>query len=296
MTMHAAFTSRTAKCILAASAFCACLAGSVLLVRTNAQDAQGSATTANGGVQNAQGSAPNYDVEGDWVRTDENASGSFDGLNAYIKPAELTPEGKAILAKSPFGRGRGPAVQDTSPRPDLTTPQDAPHQAGDPYVVHQAMCMNVGNGAGTFSPDSGGFHIILGKDEAVWSGERGGSRIIYMNQPQIDETDNAHPTYHSVGHWENGVLVVDTVGRTGMSPGNGPIEKTTHLTEKFEVSADKQHMKIEYTYWDPKYYAKPLSYIYTFDRAPNAPTYAFEEWCDVSNPKEAQSIVPPEQK
>ena len=101
----------------------------------------------------------------------------------------------------------------------------------------------------------------------------------------------------SVGHFENSVLVVDTIG---MPPGGvvakGVRTRETQLTERFEVSPDGKHMKISYTYEDPKLYAKPHTYYYTFDRITPLPSYAFEEWCDAGDPIESQSIVPPAQQ
>jgi hypothetical protein len=66
------------------------------------------------------------------------------------------------------------------------------------------------------------------------------------------------------------------------------------LTEHFEVSPDGQHLTIKYRWEDPKLYQKAHEYQYTFDRLPEG-SYAFEEWCDASDPLERQSIVPPKQ-
>jgi len=239
----------------------------------------------------AQNSTPNLSVEGDWVRTDLVGAGDFGGLGSDIVPAKLTPQGAAMGGRG--GRGRGPAGPD-----DNGTGQ--PHAVGDPYIVVSRPCGGGGgNGMGSFNPDSGGFHIIAAKDEVVFSQERGGSRIIYMDgRPQPNMANWTRTAGHSVGHFENGVLVVETVGLPsgGGIPGGGVRTLETHLTERFEVSPDGQHMKIVYTYADPKLYVTPHTYTYTFDRATPAPTYAFEEWCDASDPIEKQSIVPPPQK
>jgi hypothetical protein len=246
-------------------------------------------------ARQAQSGAPNLSVEGDWVRTDSNGSGDFGGLNSKVAPAQLTPEGQALAARGGRGRGRGPA-----PAAAATGAPGTPHAAGQAYVVVSTPCNGMpGNGIGSFNPDSGGFHIIVSKNQVVWAQERGGSRIIYMDgRPQPDVSKEAHPTYHSVGHFENGVLVVDTVGLPtgGGIPGGAVRGPNTHLTERFEVSPDGQHMTITYTYSDPTLYVTPHSYVYTFDRATPAPTYAFEEWCDASDPIESQSVVPPPQQ
>ena len=237
--------------------------------------------------QQSQASGPELSVEGDWVRTDLNGVGSFDGLGNPLPKPELTPAGQAMAA----GRGRGG-------RGGPATTDNTPHAAGDPYVVVSRPCGNgVGNGAGSFNPDSGGFHLIVGKNQVVFSQERGGSRIIYLDgRPQPNNIATwQRAAGHSVGHFENGVLVVDSVGLGGGGFG-APRTPETHLTERFEVSPDGKHMKIEYTYTDPKIYAKPYTYAYTFDRVAQKPSYAFEEWCDAGDPIEGQSIVPPPQQ
>ena len=273
-----------------ASVACACALslfalGTLLLTRAAAQQ--------------DQSSTQNMSLEGDWVRTDLNGSGDFGGLNTNVAKAQLTPAGEAIAARAGRGRGgRGPA-----PVPAATAASPAnetPHAAGQAYVLVSMPCNGVpGNGMGSFNPDSGGFHIIVGKTQVVWAQERGGSRIIYIDgRAHPDLTNASHPVYNSIGHFENGVLVVDTTGFAagGGIPGGGVRGPNTHLTERFEVSPDGQNMKIVYTYSDPTLYVAPHSYTYTFDRATPAPTYAFEEWCDASDPIESQSIVPPPQQ
>lgn len=269
--------------------------------------ALGTVLLTRAAAQQDQSSAPNTLLEGDWVRTDTNGSGDFGGLNANVAKAQLTPAGEAIAARGGRGRGgRGPAAAPAptaAPAPaaaPASNAKETPHAAGQAYVLVSMPCNGMpGNGMGSFNPDSGGFHLIVGKDQVVWAQERGGSRIIYTDgRPHPDVTNTSRPVYNSVGHFENGTLVVDTVGLPtgGGIPGGGVRGPNTHLTERFEVSPDGQHMKIVYTYSDPSLYVAPHSYTYTFDRATPAPTYAFEEWCDASDPIESQSIVPPTQQ
>lgn len=236
-------------------------------------------------------SKPNPALEGDWVRTDTVGVGDFGGLGSNIPKAQLTPEGQALAGRGRGGRGGSAAGSS----------YEGAHAAGQAYIVVSRPCAdgNVGDGSITFSPDSGGFHLIVSKTQVVFSEERGGARIIYMdNRSQPDPNSITKPTGHSIGHWENGVLVVDTIGMSGGRgvAGGGVRTKETHLTERFEVSPDGKHMKIQYNYWDPKLYVVPQTYTYTFDRDMSSPSYAFEDWCDPSDPIETQSIVPPEQQ
>lgn len=233
--------------------------------------------------------APDRSLEGDWVRTDTSGSGSFDGLSSKFQKAELTPEGARIVANY-HPRPRGPAYT-----------ENRAHAVGDPYIVVSQPCGAGGPFAGGglgVNPDSGAIHIVVQKDEVIIAPERNGIRRIYTDGRAHPDLARWTPTGsgHGVGHWEGAVLVVDTVGLTpGPVPAGGWRTAQTHLAERFEVSPDGKHLTIRYTYSDPKIYAAPHSYYYTFDRLP-AGSYALEDWCDASDPAERQSIVPPEQK
>ena len=231
-------------------------------------------------------------IEGHWVRTDPAGSGSFGGLTSTFTPAQLTPAAVATGAAGRSGgpgRGGGPPVA------------ERPNAAGVPYIVVDRPCSNPagrGNGALLVNPDSGGIHIIEHKDEVVLAGERGGVRHIYIDGRPHPPLNGWTPTPagHSIGRYEGNVLVIDTIGFT---PGNvvagGQRTPETRLTERFAVSPDGKTMTVTYTWQDPKIYQKPHTYSYVFDRLP-AGSYAFEEWCDASDPIERQSIVPPEQR
>lgn len=243
-------------------------------------------------AQQPAGGASTRRIEGDWVRVDPDGSGSFGGLGSKFTPAVLTPE-----AAQGAGRGRGGGRGGRAGGPP--TPAGARvGEVGVPYVVVAQPCNpsgGRGGGALLLNPDSGGVHFVEHKDEVIFAGERGGVRHIYLDgRPH---PNNWVPTGagHSVGHYEGDVLVVDTVGMTaGAVVAGGQRTPETHLTERFEVSADGKHMTITYTWTDPKIYQKPHTYQYFMDRMP-AGSYAFEEWCDAGDPVEQQSIVPPKQ-
>lgn len=243
----------------------------------------------------AQGSgAPDLRIEGHWVRTDPTGSGSFGGLTDQFTPAQLTPEAAAAAGRRGGGPGRGgPAGPAVAGRANPT---------GVPYIVVDMPCGGGnggrGNGALLINPDSGGIHAIEHKDEVVLAGERGGVRHIYLDgRPHpLLQGRVPRPAGHSVGHYEGRVLVVDTVALTpgGVTAG-GQRTPETHLTERFQVAPDGKTMTVSYTWDDPKIYVKPHTYAYVFDRLP-AGSYAFEDWCDASDPIERQSVVPPPQR
>lgn len=250
-------------------------------------------------AQAKNSSAPNYGLEGDWLRNDLAGSGDFTGLDAFVPKAQLTPAGKALLAKfnASFIAARGGARAGAG---------HVAHKAGQAYVLVGQPCqfvpgyVNESMGWGTFHPNSIAFHLIVGKSQVIWTGEGGGAaRIIWMNGRKLpNESHWTNPEYVSVGHWENGALVVKTVGLSAIGgafyiPGAGVREPSTLLTERFRLTPDGKQLKITYTYWDPKYYVKPDTYTYTFDRG--IPPYALDDYCDPGNPLSYQSIVPQSQ-
>lgn len=248
------------------------------------------------GAPAAAEQAPNRRIEGDWVRTDPDGSGSFGGLASKFAPAVLTPEGMAARGGGAGrgGRGGGPAGGRGGPPAASGRANDV----GVPYVVVQQPCGGGGgrgNGALLLNPDSGGVHLIEHKDEVIFAGERGGVRHIFLDGRAHPNNWVPTPAGHSIGRYDGAVLVVET---TGMTPGGvvagGYRTPETKLTERFEVAADGKTMTITYTWEDPKIYQKPHTYTYYMDRMPPG-SYAFEEWCDASDPIEQQSIVPPKQ-
>ena len=87
---------------------------------------------------------------------------------------------------------------------------------------------------------------------------------------------------HSVGRYEGGALIVDTIGlATGNVTAGGWRTPETVLTERFRPSADGKRLTITYTWQDPKVYLKPHTYEIVAERTPPG-SWAFEGWCDSS--------------
>ncbi len=95
-------------------------------------------------------------------------------------------------------------------------------------------------------------------------------RRIYTDGRPLPE--NPDPTYfgYSVGHWEDGTLVVETVGtREGQRLGirgitNGPNLKITERIYLDEANADMMHL--DFTYEDPDVLEQPWHQTHTFRR------------------------------
>jgi hypothetical protein len=226
------------------------------------------------------------DIEGAWVRLDTVGAGSFGAVNTLTGNAVLTPDAAAAAAA---GRQGGGGL-----RPGLVPEDNRPHVAGEPYVVTDGNCMLPGG----LEPNSSAFHIIQSKDEVLIVRENPGlHRTVYMDGRKHPDLSRWRPTAvgHSVGRYENGSFVIDTVGLTaGGVPGGGRRTAETQLTERYTVSGDGKRLTMTYTWNDPKIYQKPHSYQIVAERQP-AGSWPFEDWCDSGDPTQRTSVIPPAQ-
>ena len=253
-----------------------------------------------GGALYAQQFTPGAKIEGGWLRTDSSGSGYYENLTNGFAKAQLTPDAAARLANM---GGRAPVDFQTGGGQQIVRGEFDPrnqvqHAAGQAYLAgNQFPCRFNGGAGGGLEHNSAAFFMIADKDQVIEIGDGGGGRIIYMDGRKHPDPTNWIPTGagHAVGHYENGMLVVDVVGMTaGPVTAGGWRTPETHLTEKFIPSADGKHMTISYTWEDPKIYVKPHTYQYTFDALPGDAT-TMEGWCDASDPRERQSVIPPNQ-
>lgn len=238
-------------------------------------------------------------VEGDWVRTDTNGSGSFDNLLKTYKQASLTPEGQAMMAAGGRGgRGGRGGGRGGPGGPNAGGAGAEAHEAGQPYVTSTQTCRFGGAPQLGLEYDSEGFHLVMNKKDAVFMQERGAVRHVYLDGRALPTAATRPPSGsgYSVGHFEGDTLVVDTTDMTagGVTAG-GYRTPETHVIQRYIPSADGQHLVLRMTWIDPKIYKEPHEYEFTFDRmAPGS--YALETFCDATDPLWGQSIVPPPQQ
>ncbi|MEP7311245.1 MAG: hypothetical protein ABI859_01570 [Pseudomonadota bacterium] len=149
--------------------------------------------------------------------------------------------------------------------------------------------------------DSAPLDLVQSKYElAIMAEVQSSARHIYLDgrkhpDPEIfDQTTNGH----SVGRFENQALVVDTVGFNDKGnpsvPGGGVRGPGTHLVERFELIEGGKQLRITFTWTDPKYFTKPHSYDFVYYRDPPE-TYAFEYFCDASDPNRPKTAQEPPQ-
>ncbi|MEO8308454.1 MAG: hypothetical protein ABI616_10510 [Pseudomonadota bacterium] len=90
----------------------------------------------------------------------------------------------------------------------------------------------------------------------------------------------------SIGHWEGGTLVVDTLGFNGyaeLDARGQPTSAQLHTVERFTPSADGAGIDIETTVTDPEYYSKPFVIKRAWKRS--AARHPFEYDC-MENPRQ----------
>jgi len=97
--------------------------------------------------------------------------------------------------------------------------------------------------------------------------------------------ENGEPTNqgHSVGRWEDGVLVVDTALLAEHPSGNGrgvPSGPRKHLVERYSLSEDRTRAIVEVVLEDPDYLAEPFSGRIGMVYQPHLQLYRYD--CDPS--------------
>ena len=97
-------------------------------------------------------------------------------------------------------------------------------------------------------------------------------RTIYLDQSE--HPANIAPTVqgHSIGRFQGGVLVIDTVAFSrhpnGVTMGvpSGPKK---HMLEQLALTDDRLHLRYEFTLEDPDYLAEPVSFSMQWDHRPD---------------------------
>jgi hypothetical protein len=237
-------------------------------------------------IAQQQAATPVPDLEGGWVRVDVDGSGSFGGLAAKFARAALTPAAQTAAAEQ--------AKRAAQPRFDFARDPSKPRAAGEGYVVTDGNCTLPGG----VEPNSSAFHVVQSRDQVLIVRENPGlARTIYMDGRAHPDLSRLTPTAvgHSTGRYEAGALVVETIGlATGNVTAGGWRTPETRLVERYRLSSDGRRLTISYTWQDPKVYVKPHSYEIVAERTPPG-SWAFESWCDSSDPNQRLSIVPPAQ-
>ncbi len=216
------------------------------------------------------------DLSGLWLRADTAGSGSFKGLEEGLPKPEL--------------------VHPQSSLPAAPQPPKAPHGPLDPYIVTNGACDTTGAQGLLMMGHPAALDIVQAKTQIVVSSEVSNERFFYLDGRSLPAfgSYDYQPTGYSVAHWDGDVLEVETVGFPASAKDHGAAVTDTHLFERYSLSDGGKRLSVRFTWVDPKIFLKPWTYTYTYQKLP-PDSYAFEEWCDSSDPLQTQSIVPPAQ-
>lgn len=128
--------------------------------------------------------------------------------------------------------------------------------------------------------------IVLGEDRVLIRNERYNlERVVYTDGR--GHPDDVAPTNqgHSIGWWEDGVLVVDTIA---FEPHRSPIlgkgvasGLRKHVVERYALSEDGTQITIEFVLEDPEYLAEPFAGSVVWHHAPHFEMLGFD--CDLEN-------------
>ena len=140
--------------------------------------------------------------------------------------------------------------------------------AGGPSLTNAAACRPSG------VPDVftliGSFEMLQGKNEVVFLYQRDNqSRHIYLGQQHA--TDRAPSWYgDSVGHYEDDVLVVDTIGmndKTATDRFGTPHTTALHVIERYRIVNDGKTLQDVFTVEDPGAFTTAWSGVLNYKRA-----------------------------
>jgi hypothetical protein len=127
-------------------------------------------------------------------------------------------------------------------------------------------------------------YFVQGEKEVlmVYSGDQQ-VRHVYMDVPH---TPNPTPSWYgeSVGHYEGGTLVVDTIGqtdRTFVDNYRTPHSKKLHVVERYHLTDDGKFLQVDILIDDPDAFTMPWAAIQRYRRAERRPM--LEEVCAESN-------------
>ncbi|HSG63830.1 MAG TPA: DUF6152 family protein [Gammaproteobacteria bacterium] len=124
--------------------------------------------------------------------------------------------------------------------------------------------------------------IELGEDVVYIRSEYlDAERTVYMDGRGHPENVAPSPQGHSIGRWEDGALIVDTVAFAEQQSVNGqgvPSSTRKHTIERYALTSDGTRMTIDVFLEDPVYLAEPFSGQLEWQYAP---TLSFHRYnCD----------------
>jgi hypothetical protein len=193
-----------------------------------------------------------------------------------IGGARGTPEAERPRTGPPPGGGAGfgrPAVE-------LTAAGQAAVEALPQLSRAERSCT-----PGSIVSDWGGEPVnrVMQRADTVTLqyGRNGRTRTVHMGMAAHPANVAPSADGHSIGRWDNDVLVVDTVGfEAGTLVGSTPHSAQLHVVERFSLDAETNTLKREVTADDPLYFTG--TYTRTDNMLVSTVPYAPEACADLT--------------
>jgi hypothetical protein len=110
-------------------------------------------------------------------------------------------------------------------------------------------------------------------------------RIVYLDGRKHPANGPRSNEGHSIGRWEDGVLIVDTTNFSDYRstfPGRGiPSGDQKHLVERYALSEDGTRIVLDFVLEDPEYLAEPFAARIEWEHSPHLEMLSFG--CDLEN-------------
>ena len=140
--------------------------------------------------------------------------------------------------------------------------------AGKPGFTRQASCWPVGTPAFLLYPQQPVYFVQTPKEVVmIWQGDHQ-VRHVYLNTPH---SKNLKPSWYgeSVGHYEDGTLVVDTIAISEKSLVDNfatPHTAQLHTIERFRLSDDGKRLEVRLHVEDPGAFTTPWNAMQQYRR------------------------------
>jgi hypothetical protein len=164
------------------------------------------------------------DIFGTWVPTVE----VFERMRGWARVWELTEKGRGI------------------------------REQYSPVMSSHAECIPVGAPMLMTYPVAVEFERLDDRI-AIRSDWMDAERTVYLDSRDHPPRDERFAQGHSIGQWQDNVLIVDTTNFVDDVWGGLPSGEGKHLVERFVLSKDGKNMGYSFTLEDPEYLARPVS-------------------------------------
>ncbi len=182
--------------------------------------------------------------------------------------ANLEPPVTSVTNRSVFGKWIRPGMFGDASGRGETTGEDsitaaglAAREAFDPINDNPVVHCRPGSPIRSWGPPGLATRITQVNSEVlIYHESMDVTRTVHMNLSEHPEDMVPSEMGHSIGRWEDDVLIIDTAGFSeGVISGSNLHTDQMTLVERLSISPDKGRLRIEWVVNDAEYYSEPLT-------------------------------------